>query len=124
MCSVKLCQLNDNRRQSTHIFLSYFLFENLYPSTKMESQTIEFRAVIKFLTMEDVDAKRKLMCMVIVVQSIQKWQSGQQYLNVGETPWKRNQGQVALLMSPARRWSAVLKDVLNDRQIKVAELAS
>ena len=52
----------------------------------MESQTIEFRTVIKFLTKEDVDAKRKLMCMVIVVQSIQKWQSSQQYLNVGETP--------------------------------------
>ena len=46
----------------------------------MESQTIEFRAVIKYFTKEDANAKRKLMCMIIVVQS------GQQNLNVGETP--------------------------------------
>ena len=35
----------------------------------MESQNIEFRA-----------------CMVIVAQSIPQWQSGQQNLNMGETP--------------------------------------
>ena len=32
LCSVKLCQLNDNSRSvNTYIFCSYFLFENLYP---------------------------------------------------------------------------------------------
>ena len=54
----------------------------------MESQNIEFRAVIKFLTKEG--AKKSigawLMCMVIVAQSTTQWQSGQQNLNVGETP--------------------------------------
>ena len=56
----------------------------------MESQNIEFRAVIKFLTKEGAKAKeihrRMAMCMVIVAQSIPQWQSGQQNLNVGETP--------------------------------------
>ena len=56
----------------------------------MESQNIEFRAVIKFLTKEVQRPKKSigawLMCMVIVAQSIPQWQSGQQNLNVGETP--------------------------------------
>ena len=58
----------------------------------MESQNIEFRAVIKFLTKEGAKAKEihrrmaDVMCMVIVAQSIPQWQSGQQNLNVGETP--------------------------------------
>ena len=51
----------------------------------MESQNIEFRAVIKFLTKEDAKTK-EIHCMVIVAQSIPQWQSGQQNLNVGETP--------------------------------------
>ena len=46
----------------------------------MESENIEFRAVIK----KSIGAW--LMCMVIVAQSIPQWQSGQQNLNVGETP--------------------------------------
>ena len=50
----------------------------------MESQNIEFRAVIKFLTKKSIGAW--LMCMVIVAQSIPQWQSGQQNLNMGETP--------------------------------------
>ena len=56
----------------------------------MESQNIEFRAVIKFLTKGGAKAKEIsgawLMCMVIVAQSIPQWQSGQQNLNVGKTP--------------------------------------
>ena len=55
----------------------------------MKSQNIEFRAVIKFL--RRVQRPKKsigawLVCMVIVAQSIPQWQSGQQNLNVGETP--------------------------------------
>ena len=73
----------------------------------MESQNIEFRAVIKFLTKEGAKAKeihrRMADVMVIVAQSIPQWQSGQQNLNVGETPLKMTQGRVALLMSSARR---------------------
>ena len=51
--------MNDNSRSvNTYIFWSYFLFENLYPLVKkMESQNIEFRAVIKFLTKEGAKAK-------------------------------------------------------------------
>ena len=41
------------------------------------------------------------MCMVIVAQIIPQWQSGQKYLNVGETHEKMTKGQVALLMSSA-----------------------
>ena len=61
----------------------------------MESQNIEFRAVIKFLTKEGAKAKEIHWCMAdvygdsspkLVAQSIQQWQSGQQNLNVGETP--------------------------------------
>ena len=56
----------------------------------MESQNIESSAVIKFLTKEGAKAKEIhcawLMCMVIVAQSSPQWQSGQQNLNVGETP--------------------------------------
>ena len=57
----------------------------------MESQNIEFRAVIKFLTKEGAKAKEIHRCMadvymVIVAQSIPQWQSSQQNLNVGETP--------------------------------------
>ena len=55
----------------------------------MESQNIEFRAVIKFLTKEGAKAKEIgawLLCMVIVAQSIPQRQNAQQNLNVGETP--------------------------------------
>ena len=69
----------------------------------MESQNIEFRVVIKFFTKEGAKDKEIisawLMCMVIIAQSIPQWQSGQQNLKVG----KITQGQVALLMSSARR---------------------
>ena len=55
----------------------------------MESQNIELRAVMKFLTKEGAKAKKSisawLMCMVIVAQSIPQWQSGQQNLNVGKS---------------------------------------
>ena len=55
----------------------------------MESQNIEFRAVSSSL--RRVQRPKKsigawLMCMVIVAQSIPQWQSGQQNLNMGETP--------------------------------------
>ena len=55
----------------------------------MESQNIKFRAIIKFLTKQGAKAKeihRHMAYMVIVAQSIPQWQSGQQNLNVGETP--------------------------------------
>ena len=54
----------------------------------MESQIIEFRAVIKFLTKEGAKAKEIHRCMADVYgdRSIPQWQSGQQNLNVGETP--------------------------------------
>ena len=53
----------------------------------MESQNIEFRTVIKILTKGPKKSLGAwLMCMVIVAQSITQWQSGQQNVNVGETP--------------------------------------
>ena len=56
----------------------------------MESQNIEFRAVIKFLTKEGAKAKEIHWRMADVYgdssQCITQWQSGQQNLNVGETP--------------------------------------
>ena len=48
----------NSRSVNTYGFCSYFLFENLYPKAKMESQNIEFRAVIKFLTKEGAKALR------------------------------------------------------------------
>ena len=48
----------------------------------MESQIIEFRVVVKFLTKRVQTPKKTigawLMCMVIVAQSILQWQGGQQ----------------------------------------------
>ena len=53
----------------------------------MESQNIEFRAVTKFLTKEGAKAKEIHRRMADVYgDSSPKWQSGQQNLNVGETP--------------------------------------
>ena len=55
----------------------------------MESQNIEFRAVIKFLTKEGAKAKeihRRMADVYGDAQSIPQWQIGQQNLNVGETP--------------------------------------
>ena len=53
----------------------------------MESQNIEFRAVIKFLTKEGAKAKEIHWRMADVYgDSIPQWQIGQQNLNVGETP--------------------------------------
>ena len=56
----------------------------------MESQNIEFRAVVKFLTKEGVNPKKYisawLMCMVIVAQSIPQQHSSQQNLTMGEIP--------------------------------------
>ena len=43
--------------QLTHTVCSYFLFKTLYSYAKMESQNIEFRAVIKYPTKEDANAK-------------------------------------------------------------------
>ena len=55
----------------------------------MESENIEFRAVIKFLTKEGAMTKKSisawLMGMVIIAQSNPQWQSGQQSLNVDKT---------------------------------------
>ena len=56
----------------------------------MESQNIEFKAVIKFLTKEVAKAKEIHRRMADVYgessPSTPQWQSGQQNLNVGETP--------------------------------------
>ena len=58
----------------------------------MESQNIEFRAVIKFFTKEGAKAKEIHRRMADVYGDsspkyfIPQWQSGQQNLNVGETP--------------------------------------
>ena len=52
----------------------------------MESQNIEFRAVIRRVQRPKKSISAWLMCMVIVAQSIPQWQSGQQNLNVVETP--------------------------------------
>ena len=49
LCSVKLCQCNDNSRLVKILLLLPFVWK-LYPEAKMESQNVEFRAVIKFLT--------------------------------------------------------------------------
>ena len=57
----------------------------------MESQNIEFKAVIKFLTKEDANAKEIHRRMADVYgdssPKYSKWsaQSGKQNLNVGET---------------------------------------
>ena len=50
----------------------------------MESQNIEFRAVIKFLTKEGAKAKEIHWRMADVYGDSR--QNGQQNLNVGETP--------------------------------------
>ena len=57
--SVNLCHLNDNSYLvNAYIYCSYFFFENLYPyKAKMESQIIEFRVGVKFLTNEGTNAK-------------------------------------------------------------------
>ena len=52
----------------------------------MESQNIEFRAVIKFLTKEGAKAKEIHRRMADVYGDMPQWQRGQQNLNVGETP--------------------------------------
>ena len=62
----------------------------------MESQNIEFRAVIKFFTEEGANAKETHRRMASVYgdisQSIPQWQSGQQNLNVGKIVLKMAQG--------------------------------
>ena len=56
----------------------------------MESYNIKFRAVIKFLTKKSAYAKEIHRCMADVSgdssSKYPQWQSGQQNLNVGETP--------------------------------------
>ena len=54
----------------------------------MESQNIEFRVVIKFLSKEGAKAKEihRRIADVYGDSSIPQWQSGQQNLNVGKTP--------------------------------------
>ena len=49
-----------------YVLRSYFLFENLYPLAKMESQNIELRAVLMFLTKEGANAKEIHWCMADV----------------------------------------------------------
>ena len=78
----------------------------------MESQNIEFRAVIKFLTKEGAKAKGIHRRMADVYGD-----SSPKYSTVAKwsAEFKRGRemikGQVALLMSSARRWSTVLRDL-------------
>ena len=131
MCSVNLCQLNDNSRSvNTYIFCSYFLFENLYPKAKIESQYIEFRAVIKFLTKEGAKAKEIHWRMADVYgdsspkySTVTKWSAefkrGRDSLEDDPRP-----GRPADVISQDEMIDRVEGLVLNKRRIKVAELAS
>ena len=81
----------------------------------MESQNIEFRAVIKFLTKEGArpggcKAKEIHRCMADMYgdsspkySTVAKWSA--------EFKYGMTQGQVALLMSSARRRWTVLRDL-------------
>ena len=79
----------------------------------MESQNIEFRAVIKFLTKEGAKAKEIHWRMADVYGD-----SSPKYSTVAKwsAEFKRwrdslEETQVALLMSSARRWLTVLRDL-------------
>ena len=70
----------------------------------MESQNIEFRAVIKFLTKEGAKAKEIDWRMADVYGD-----SSPKYSTVAK--WSAEFKQVTLLMSSARRWSTVSRDL-------------
>ena len=76
----------------------------------MESQNIEFRAVIKFLTKEGAKAKEIHRHMADVYGD-----SSPKYSTVARWSAEFKRGgdslEVALLMSSARRWSTVLRDL-------------
>ena len=130
LCSVYLCQLNDNSCSvNMCIFCSYFLFENLYPQAKMESQNIEFRAVIKFRTKEGAKAKEIHWRMAdaygdrspkysIVAKWSAEFKHGRDSLEDDPRP-----GCLADVISQ-EMIERVERLVLNNRRIKVAELAS
>ena len=130
LCSVNLCQLNDNSRSvNTYIFCSYYLFENLYPQAKMESQNIEFRAVIKFLTKEGAKAKEIHRPMADLYGD-----SSPKYSTVAKwsAEFKRGQDSLEDDPRPGRPADFISQEmihrverlVLNNRWIKVAKLAS
>ena len=80
-----------------------------------QSQNTEFRAVIKFLTKEGAKAKEIQWRMVDVYgdsspkySTVAKWSAE---FKRGRDTFEDDQGQVALLMSSARRWSTVLRDL-------------
>ena len=112
-----------------YIFCSYFLFENLYPKAKMESQNIEFRAVIKFLTKEGAKAKETHRRMADVNND-----SSPKYSTVAKWSAEFKRGRDSLEDDPRPGHPAdvisqemidrVERLVLNNRRIKVAELAS
>ena len=91
----------------------------------MESQNIEFRAVIRKVQKPKKSIRAWLMCMVIVAQSIPQWQSGQQNLKRGRDSLEDDPrpGRPADVISQ-EMIDRVERLVLNNRRIKVAELAS
>ena len=81
----------------------------------MESQNTEFIAVIKFLTKEGAKAKEIHWRMADVYgdsspkySTVAKWSAE---FKRGRDSLEDDQDQVALLMSSARRWSTVLRDL-------------
>ena len=95
----------------------------------MESQNIEFRAVIKFLTKEDAKAKKIHWCMADVYGD-----SSPKYSTVAKWSAEFKHGRDSLEDDPRPGRPAdvishemidrVERLVLNNRRIKVAELAS
>ena len=97
LCSFVILRDSGPVLQRNPIFLWFFRGVGVVPTPCPPSgfahENIEFRAVIKFLTNEGVNAKEihRRMADVygdtnVVAQSILQWQSGQQKLHVGETP--------------------------------------
>ena len=81
----------------------------------MESQNIEFRAVIKFLTKEGAKAKEIHWRTAdlygdssLKYSTVAKWSAE---FKRGRDSLEDDPRQVALLMSSARRWSTVLREL-------------
>ena len=81
----------------------------------MESQNIEFRAVIKFLSKEGAKAKEIHRHMADVYgdsspkySTVAKWSAE---FKRGQDSLEDDPRQVTLLMSSSRRWSTLLRDL-------------
>ena len=124
MCSViNICLLKDNSRAiNMYVICSYLLFGTCFLTQKLENKNIESRAVIKFLSKDDANAKEIHLHMADVY--------GDSSPKFSTAEFKRGRDSLEDEPRPRRPTDVISQEMIvhaerraNDRRIKVTEHA-